>query len=143
MSKKIFAIAILVMMLFLMGCGKGNGNGGEGSEGGGQSNPGESSSGSTKGGVDEKNENGEYFFKATVTDVSNKKCLVVEVIESKIAFGTYHVLINSSTEFVGSDSVPINISDIKVGDTIEIIFDGKVMNSFPPQISAHKIILVK
>lgn len=147
MSRKIFAIVILVMMLFIMGCEPNDSdNGGSAdngsTEGGNTDNGNADSVNDSDGnnGVEEKNENGEFFFKAKVTSVSDKSHIEVEIIDSEVAFGTYWVLVGDQTEYVGADSVPIRREDIKVGDTIEIIFGGQVMQSYPPRIAATKII---
>ncbi len=137
MSKKIFAVVILVMMLFVIGCEPSNNGGGNTNNGGNNQN-----GGSTDGkGVEEKNENDEFVFKGRVTSVSNPYHIEMEIIDSEIAFGIYWVNVGSQTEYIGSDSVPINREDIKVGDTIEVVFSGQVMMSYPPQISAQKIIV--
>lgn len=139
MSKKIFAIAVLVMMLFLFGCEPGNNTGG--ADNGDTENGGSTDGGDTKGGVEEKNEEGEFFFRGRVTSVSDPYFIEVEIIDSQVAFGIYWVNVSAETEYIRADSVPINREDIKVGDTIEIIFSGQVMMSYPPRIAAQKIIL--
>lgn len=136
MSKKIFAVVILVMMLFVMGCEPSDNGGGSINNGGNQDG------GSTGGkGVEEKNENGEFIFTGKVISVSDPYHIEMEIIGSEIAFGIYWVNVSSQTEYVGADSVPINREDIKVGDVIEVVFSGQVMMSYPPRISAQKIIV--
>lgn len=117
MSKKIFAVAILVMMLFAIGC-----------------QPAENNNG-----IEEKNAKGEYVFKGEVTNVSEKKYIVMEIIDSDIAFGTYHVLVGVTTTFFHMDDSAASRDEIKVGDIIEVAFSGQVMMSYPPQIYAQKI----
>ena len=83
----------------------------------------------------------EKVFKATVTKYDSKKYLEVEIIESNIAFGTYWVLVSDLTTFHKLDGTEISYQNIKPGATIEIVFSGQVMNSYPPQISAKRIYL--
>ena len=117
MNKKILALIILAVMLFAVGC-----------------QPAENNNG-----IEEKNAKGEYVFKGEVTSVSEKKYIVIEIIDSEIAFGTYHVLIGDTTLFFHADDSTAERDDIKVGDIIEVAFSGQVMMSYPPQIYAQKI----
>ena len=67
----------------------------------------------------------------------------VDVIEGEYgASGIYWVLTSNETEVFGKSSESISLSDIKVGDTIEITYGGQVMMSYPPKISAISIRLV-
>ena len=118
--KKIIAIAILMMILLMAGCQPAD-NGGAG--------------------VEERNENGEYFFRGEVTDTSYYRHIVMEITDSEIAFGTYHVLTDAETKYFDNNGNAITREDIKAGDVIEVVFSGQVMQSFPPQIYAQKIIL--
>ena len=74
---------------------------------------------------------------ATVDDVGEK--IKVNVIEAKYTSGVHLVITNSYTEFYGKDGKAIAKSDLKVGDTVEILYSGQVMMSLPPQIVAAKI----
>lgn len=133
MSKKLFALVILVMMLFAIGC-QSNGNNDD-------NYAGDDGEINEKGGIEEKNENGRFVYKGTVTSISNDRYIEMEIIDSEIAFGIYWVLIGDQTSFVDNDGASISRNDIKVGDTIEVVFSGQVMMSYPPQIAAQKIIL--
>ena len=137
MTKKILALAILVMTLFLMGCN--NNDGGTGGEGG---NQGAHPSGGG-GNVEEKTPDGEFFFNAIVTDAGQKGYLMVEVVDSNVAFGPYHVIVGEQTVYIGADGATITREDIKKGDKIQIIFGGQVMQSYPPKIAATKITVLK
>ena len=137
MSKRIFALVIMIMMLFAMGCDGGQNNvaDGNGDASGGNNNiPG----GNTN---EEKTPDGEFFLRGIVKSVDEKKFIAMEVIDSSIAFGIHNVLIDNGTLFVNAAGDSIDRADIKVGDTIEVIFSGQVMLSYPPQIYAQKIIL--
>ena len=68
----------------------------------------------------------------------------VEVIEGEYgASGLYWLNVSSDTVFTDENNAPIHKSKLKVGDTVEIIYDGKVMLSYPPQIVALKIQKIK
>ena len=73
---------------------------------------------------------------ARVTALGDK--LEVEVIESEYTFGT-HWVITDSAEFFDKSGKKITKNDISVGDTVEILYSGQVMLSYPPQIVAAKI----
>ena len=118
-------IAILMMILLMAGC--------QPTEDGNVAG----------GGKEEKNEHGEYVFKGEVTDASYYRHIVMEIIDSEIAFGTYHVLTDAETKYFDNNGNAITREDIKAGDVIEVVFSGQVMNSFPPQIYAQKIYLTK
>ena len=134
MSKRIFALMILVMMLFAMGCEGGNNNGGDGYI----NEDGDIVNGN---GIEERNADGEFFFRGVVKSVDNKYYISMEIIDSNVAFGIYHVNVDAGTKYVSAEGNGISRDDIKVGDTIEVVFSGQVMLSMPPQIYAQKIIL--
>ena len=125
---------ILVMMLFAMGCEGGSNNGGDGYI----NEDGDIVNGN---GVEERNADGEFFFRGVVKSVDNKYYISMEIIDSNVAFGIYHVNVDAGTKYVSAEGNGISRDDIKVGDTIEVIFSGQVMLSMPPQIYAQKIIL--
>ena len=129
MSKRIFALVIMIMMLFAVGCDGGNNN----ITGGGNATDNHT--------TEEKTPDGEFFLRGIVKSVDEKKFIAMEVIDSDIAFGIHHVLIDGGTRFLNAAGDSIDRADIKVGDTIEVIFSGQVMLSYPPQIYAQKIIL--
>ncbi len=134
MSKRIFALVIMIMMLFAMGCDGGQNNvaGGNGDASGGTDN-GDS--------VEERNADGEFFYRGIVKSVDARKYIEIEIIDSQVAFGIYQALVDSETLFFNAEGDVIDRADIKVGDTVEVIFSGQVMLSFPPQIYAQKVIL--
>ncbi len=121
-------------MLFSVGCQSDNNNNAGG-------NNGENNNGSANGGVEERNADGEFFYRGVVTEVDNKYHIAMEIIDSQVAFGIYHVIVSNQTVFLDADGSDINREDVKVGDTIEVVFSGQVMLSMPPQIAAQKIIL--
>lgn len=75
---------------------------------------------------------------AIVKSISDK--IEVEVIEGEYgASGIYMVNFSSDTVFTDSDNVQLTVSDVEVGDVIEITYSGQVMLSYPPQIVALKV----
>ena len=73
---------------------------------------------------------------AKVTAIGQR--LEVEVLESEYTVGV-HWVITDSAEFFNSEGNKITKDDIAVGDTVEILYSGQVMLSYPPQIVAAKI----
>ena len=66
----------------------------------------------------------------------------VNVIEGDYgASGIYWVITGDETPIVNEDGTPAK--PLKAGDKIEIIYGGQVMMSYPPQIVAKKIIVLK
>ena len=140
MSKRFLALAVLFMMLFTVGCNGGNNNANDGNSD--ENNGANTENGSDTGnGVEERNADGEFFYRGIVTAVDNKYYIAMEIVDSNVAFGVYHVLVGDQTVFINSDGATISRDQIKVGDTIEVVFSGQVMLSMPPQIAAQKIIL--
>ena len=76
---------------------------------------------------------------AKVTEVSDR--LSVDVIESEYAYGPYLVHIGDNAKIYGKGGNTISLSDVKVGDTVEITYSGQVMMSYPPQIVALRIVI--
>ncbi len=67
----------------------------------------------------------------------------VEVIEGEYgAVGIYWVITGEGTVYETEDGKSISADSLEVGDRIEIIYNGQVMMSYPPQIVAKKIVLV-
>ena len=63
----------------------------------------------------------------------------IEVINSDYAFGIYWVLVSADTQLVGAEGNTISLSDIHEGDTVDVVYEGQVMMSYPPQIAARRI----
>ena len=138
MNNKILALILLITMLLLVGCNKAGTT-----EQPTDNNQSESNNESTAPqSVEEKNENGEFFFKAKITSLDERNYIHVEVFDSEVAFGPYRVIVGEVTKYFDKDGNSISITDLKVGDSIEIIFNGQVMTSNPPQIAALRIHLI-
>ncbi|MBO5356218.1 MAG: hypothetical protein J6A95_00470 [Clostridia bacterium] len=84
----------------------------------------------------------EFVLKAIVKKVTGEH-IEVEVIESDYAFGVYWILTSSQTKYYNENSSLVARSNIKVGDTVEISYSGQTMLSYPPQIVAYTICLIK
>lgn len=66
----------------------------------------------------------------------------VEVVEGEYgASGTYWVILGENASISDANGKPINASTLSAGDIIEIIYNGQVMMSYPPQIVARSITL--
>ncbi len=83
---------------------------------------------------------GSFKMTATVTALGEK--LEVEVIEAEYAEGKYLVITSNESEFYDADGKEISLSDLTVGDKIEIRYGGQVMMSLPPQILAARITIL-
>lgn len=121
--KKIIALAVLALMLFAIGCQP---------QGGDEIQ-------NAREAIEEKNDKGEFVFKGQVGSNTESKYISMEIVDSQVAFGVYHVLVNDATEYFYSDGKSASKGDIKTGDIIEVVFSGQVMQSMPPQIAAQKI----
>ena len=74
-----------------------------------------------------------------VTAVNGGIDIIAE--ETEFTSGPYHILVNDNTKFVFENGQNASIADVKAGNKIEIIFNGQVMLSYPPQIAAQKIVI--
>ncbi len=75
---------------------------------------------------------------AIVKSIEDK--IEIEVISGEYgAEGIYWVNYSDETVFTNSENASLSISDLKVGDTVEITYGGQVAMSYPPQIFAKKI----
>lgn len=99
-----------------------------------------------KGSGDDKNNNdnddgtkpgSDFKMIAKVNEVADK--ISVDVIESEYTSGIHWVITAKATEYFDKNGNAILRSDIKVGDTVEILYSGQVMMSYPPQIVAARI----
>ena len=64
----------------------------------------------------------------------------VNVIEAEYAESIYWLVTDNSTIYLDAKGNTIQKSDISVGDTIEITYNGQIMLSYPPQVFARKIV---
>ena len=78
-----------------------------------------------------------FKMKAKIKDITNK--IEVEVIEAEYAEGIYLIVYSSETVVTDKNGNSTSIKNLKVGDTIEISYNGQVMMSYPPKIVALSI----
>ena len=94
-------------------------------------------------GETEKGENEEPMsdgFKMTALVTALGEKIEVNVTESEYATGPFWIITSSETVFLGGNGDKISKDDLKVGDSISIIYNGQMMMSYPPQVVALKII---
>ena len=78
---------------------------------------------------------------AIVKNIGDK--IEVEVIEGEYGVsGIFWVNYSDETVFADANNTVISLSDLDIGDVVEITYGGQVAMSYPPQISA-KIIQIK
>lgn len=94
-------------------------------------------SGEQSGGGGENPDGVDFVIKATVKALGEK--IEVDVFEGEYASGIYWVITSEQTEFIDKSGNKITKDDINVGDTVEIVYNGQVMMSYPAQIAARKI----
>ena len=143
MRKIIISIVLILAIGLLASCSLyGRITGGSENDGGNGVNNGSEDNGN--GGNDNGGNGGEQGNResvkmtATVKNISDK--IEVEVIEGEYgASGIYWVITYDETAFAGKDGEKITRADLKVGDTVEILYGGQVMMSYPPQIVAGRI----
>ena len=71
--------------------------------------------------------------------LSTEERLMIEVIESEYAFGEYVVLLNEDTQFTDREGKPSSPAALAAGQTVEVVYGGQVMMSYPAQIVASRI----
>lgn len=86
--------------------------------------------------VDGTKPGSDFKMTAIITELGDK--IAIDVIESEYTSGIHWVIIADATEFYAKDGSAITRSDLKVGDTVEILYSGQVMMSYPPQIVAAR-----
>ena len=84
-----------------------------------------------------KNDGDDFYLTGIVKSVSDY--VEIDVIDSDYAFGIYWVNISENTKLLDASGNAISLSDIKVWDTVEIVYNGQTMMSYPPKIVARRI----
>ena len=128
MKRIMINILLLLSLLTLASCHPGH----SGSSGGSESG----SNGGSEGG--QSGEIGRSVSMIARIDKLGER-LEVTVLESEYTFGTHWVITPEETEYFGKDGSPISRDELRVGDTVEILYSGQVMLSMPPQIVAARI----
>ena len=132
MKKRTLIIFLLFSLMIFGGCTQQN----DGEENNADENPGDSFEGTDFQGD-------EFVLKATVNGFEGTGRLSVEIVESDYAFGTYIVLVGEDTVCVDSNGNSVGVEQINSGDMVKITYGGQVMMSYPPQIAARKIVVLK
>ena len=95
-------------------------------------------------GTDNSEKSGDYdmndssfIMRAIVEHIEDK--IRVNVYEAEYAQGIYVIIYGESTVFVDSYGNNISLSNLRIGDKIEITYNGQVMMSYPPQVAATRI----
>lgn len=84
--------------------------------------------------------NQQFKMKAKILAINNH--IEIEILEDEYNNGILWVNYSNQTTFLDSKGNKISASDLSVGDTIEIVYNGQVMMSYPGQISARQITLL-
>ena len=69
--------------------------------------------------------------------------LEVMVKESEYTYGTHLVITSDSTQYIGKDGQKITRDDLRAAQVVEILYNGQVMLSYPPQIVALRITVIE
>ena len=85
----------------------------------------------------QNNINERISMRAVIRSINDK--LEVEVTSSEYTSGIHWVITHDSTAYYAADGSTITRADLKVGDEVEVLYNGQVMLSYPPQIVAHRI----
>ena len=80
---------------------------------------------------------GNFKMIATVMELGEK--ITVNVTEAEYASGIHWVIISNETVIADKNDCKLDRSDLRVGDILEITYNGQVMMSLPPQIVAISI----
>jgi hypothetical protein len=86
------------------------------------------------------NMNVQFKMKAKILAINEH--VEIEILEDEYNSGILWVNYSNQTIIKDNAGNTITINDLKVGDHIEIIYNGQVMMSYPGQIAARKIILL-
>lgn len=84
--------------------------------------------------------NGQFKMRAKILAINNH--IEIEILEDEYNSGILWVNYSNKTTFKNNAGNAITISDLKVGDQIEITYSGQVMMSYPGQIVALQITLL-
>ena len=98
---------------------------------------------SIQNGQDENEENilpESVTMAGTVTAVNNRIELTAD--ETQYTSGPYSVIITEETKFSFANGNTATLDDVKVGDRVEITFNGQVMLSYPAQVVAHEVVIL-
>ena len=66
--------------------------------------------------------------------------LLVKTLESEYSFGEHIVILSDDTVYLNSVGEKISREELRVGDHVEIFYNGQVMMSYPAKIVGIKIV---
>jgi hypothetical protein len=81
-----------------------------------------------------------FTMQATVLSIDDK--IEVDVTEAEYASGLYWIITGERTEYYDKCGNKLARSDINVGNTIIITYNGQVMMSYPAQVVALNIVVI-
>ena len=84
--------------------------------------------------------NGQFKMRAKILAINNH--IEIEILEDEYNSGILWVNYSNKTTLKDNAGNAITISNLKVGDQIEIVYSGQVMMSYPGQIVALQITLL-
>jgi hypothetical protein len=67
--------------------------------------------------------------------------IAVFVIEDEFSSGDFLIITSERTIYQTENGEKIKRSDLAVGNTVEITYNGQTMLSYPPKVVASKIVL--
>ena len=82
----------------------------------------------------------EFVMKAEIISVEEK--LLVNVLEAEYAFGEYLIIIPPEISIKDESGADLSRTDLKEREILNIVYNGQVMMSYPPQVVARAITLV-
>ena len=148
MRKISFVLFIAIIAMALISCGKSDSSDSDESlDGNNGSGMGEGAfngrDDDVNSGIENMNNNGSVeSFSMIATVIAIDEWLEVDVISALYGnTGRFWVRVSENTSFFDQSGESISLSEIKVGDTVEITYSGQVMMSYPPQIIALSIIV--
>ena len=82
----------------------------------------------------------EFVMRAEISEITEGEILVSVIEAPHGNSGPFTVLVSSDTPVRSSQGAKISLSDLAVGEVIEITYGGQVMMSYPPKIAAREIV---
>lgn len=88
------------------------------------------------------NDVGKVDITGNITEVATGTVLVEGVVAAGTQYDKAYVIINEDTEIVsGVTGESLAAGDLRIGMTVEVVFDGPVMDSYPVRAYAKKIVV--
>jgi hypothetical protein len=84
---------------------------------------------------------GKFIMTATITAINSH--IEVEILTDQYNSGIMWVNASNLTAIYDANGKKIKLNDLRVGDKIQIEYSGQVMMSYPGQITAKKITVLK